>query len=357
MRPKSLLLLALALGCGLVASIGISQVMDRNASKTVTSFETAPIYIAMHNINQGDPIDGSMVTLQEWPKDKIPQGVITELEDLEGRRPRTVIIEGEPILEAKLLAVGELEDPISQIPKNMRLKTISVDAQTSAAGLLAPGDRVDIQLFVARNPSAGIEISKTKIILQDVRVFAVDQAVQRAIEGDDSRAIAKTISLVLTPEQANRVALAEQVGELSLIPRSPDDDSMVDAGEINLEDLLGESTNSKNSREKEQNRDAIAAKRDNGLGGMVSNIIGQLKTTAENRPPFTIEIIEGEEVRIEQFDPFTGRRLTPATTNPSINKNTTSGFAAAYPTPVPAPSATPQPEIPAVDFPIDFSLE
>src|SRR5215211_2480764 len=88
MRPKSLLLLALALGCGLVASIGISQVMDRN-NNPHTKLETVPIYVALHNINLGDPIDLSMLSLQEWPKDKAPRGAISKLEDLQGRRPRT----------------------------------------------------------------------------------------------------------------------------------------------------------------------------------------------------------------------------------------------------------------------------
>ena len=123
MRPKSLLLLALALGCGLVASIGISQVMDRNNHGT-TKIETVPIYVAVHNINLGDPIDAKMLSLQEWPKDKVPRGAISNLEDLQGRRPRATIIEGEPILEGKLLEKGQIADPIRSITKGMRLYTI-----------------------------------------------------------------------------------------------------------------------------------------------------------------------------------------------------------------------------------------
>src|SRR5215203_2191457 len=130
MRPKSLLLLALALGCGLVASIGISQVMDRNGHSEA-KIETAPIYVALHNINLGDPLDLKMLSLQEWPKDKVPRGAISKPEELQGRRPRTAIFEGEPILEAKLLAPGQVADPISSIKKGMRLKTIAVDAEKS----------------------------------------------------------------------------------------------------------------------------------------------------------------------------------------------------------------------------------
>src|SRR3954447_10420096 len=98
MRPKSLILLALALGCGLVASIGISQVMDRN-NHSQTKLETVPIYVAVHNINLGDPIDAKMLSLQEGPKDKVPHGAMPAIDQLQGRRPRAGIIEGEPILE------------------------------------------------------------------------------------------------------------------------------------------------------------------------------------------------------------------------------------------------------------------
>src|SRR5262249_32960869 len=154
----------LALGCGLVASIGISQVMDRNRGQAA-AVETKPIYVAIHNINLGDPIDDKLVALQEWPKDKIPPGAISQLQDLEGRRPRATIIQGEPILDAKLLAPGQLADPITAIPKGYRLKTISVDAQKSAAGLLSPGDRVDVQLFIKRDQQNGIDAAKTKVIL------------------------------------------------------------------------------------------------------------------------------------------------------------------------------------------------
>ena len=155
MRPKSLILLVLALGCGLVASIGISQVLDSN-NKNQAAIETVPIYVALHNINLGDPVDDGMVSLQEWPKDKVPVGAVTKWEDIEGRRPKAIIFQGEPLNDGKFLAKGETHDPIAGIPPGMRLKTMLVDARKSAAGLLSPGDRVDMQLFVQRNEQNGI---------------------------------------------------------------------------------------------------------------------------------------------------------------------------------------------------------
>ena len=345
MRPKSLLLLALALGCGLVASIGISQVMDRNNRPRV-ALETTPIYVAKHNINLGDPINAEMLSLQEWPTDKVPRGVISTLEELEGRRPRTAIIEGEPILDAKLYPPGHIADPISSIPKGMRLKTIAVDAEKSAAGLLGPGDRVDVQLFVRKDQRTGIETAKSKIILQNIRVFAVDQAVQRSGDGGEERTVAKTVSLMLTPEQASKLSLAEQIGEISLTPRNPDDDEVASWSEVNIDDLLADGE--KNTREQEQ---GVADSKPEPA--KPSPLVAALPP---GKPPFRMEIVEAQDVREALFDAETGKPIRP-----EVEERGAGGPAV---TPSPSPAAAPAngETAPAVndaeegpeDFPIDF---
>ena len=303
MRPKSLILLALALGCGLAASIGISRVMDANANRTV-EVETTPIYVALHNINRGDPIGAEMGTLEEWPKDKAPQGCLTTLEDLEGRRPRATIFAGTPILEAQLLAQGETADPVANIPDGFRLSTISVNAEKSAAGLLSPGDRVDVQLFMAANARAGVAVATTRVILQNIRVFAIEQAVQRSAESDEGKVIPKTVSLLVTLEQASKIDLAQNLGELSLIPRNPNDETASQTVEVTIQDLLG-GRSEKNDRVAEQNRDKASADRPN----MIDSMIGLLSKTAKEQPPFEMTIVRAEEVDTMRFDRRTGKPL------------------------------------------------
>jgi len=298
------MLLGLALGCGLVASIGISQVMDRNNSPS--KLETAPIYVALHNINLGDPIDAKMLSLQEWPKDKVPRGAISKLEDMQGRRPRTAIFEGEPILEAKLLAPGQIADPISSIKKGMRLKTIAVDAEKSAAGLLRPGDRVDVQLFVKKDAGTGVDSAKSKVILQNIRVFAVDQAVQRSPDGGEEKTIAKTVSLMLTPEQASKLSLAEQIGEISLIPRNPDDEDSAESLEYTVTDLL--EGNEKSSRVKEQGGEKAETAADPVPNDSLVNAINNVP----KKEPFRMEVVEAQDVREVLFDADTGKPIRPA---------------------------------------------
>jgi pilus assembly protein CpaB len=351
MRPKSLLLLGLALGCGLVASIGISQVMDRN-SHGEAKIDTVPIYVALHNINLGDPIDSALLSLQEWPKDKVPHGAISKLEDLEGRRPRTAIIEGEPILEGKLLAPGQVADPIRSIQKGMRLKTIAVDAEKSAAGLLGPGDRVDVQLFVRKDERTGVDTAKSKIILQNIRVFAVDQTVQRSPDGTEEKKVAKTVSLMLTPEQASKLSLAERIGELSLIPRNPDDEESADWSEYTVEDLMA--VGEKNNRQKEQGGPAKPAE-PVPAAPADSSTAAQINTAKPVKEPFRMEIVEAQGVREVLFDGDTGRVIQP-----SNDKSTPAGPtlpATAKPTGEHATGAKGDAAKMLDDFPIKFDSD
>lgn len=372
MRPKSLVLLGLALGCGLVASIGISQVLD--GSNKPAAVETAPIYVALKNINVGDPLDEKMVSLEEWPKDKVPVGAITKWEDLVERRPRTNIYQGEPLLDSKLLAKGQTNDPIQGVPAGMRLKTVAVDARKSAAGLLSPGDRVDVQIFVQRNESQGFRTPFTKIFLQNIRVYAVDQTIEKSADGTESRTVAKTVSLIVTPAQANRITLAENMGEISLIPRHPDDNTIVDDSEQGADELFGRST--ANSREREQ----VAAKQgsDEGLFGfkslvekaMASAAAAQEAATqqpaAPPKPAFQMQIVFPNEVSKVDFaangEMIGSTSASPGAISPPPAAFTTSAPAAQpelQPGPADKAAATPSQEgqgaIPA-DFPIDLRL-
>lgn len=368
MRPKSLILLALALGCGLVASIGISQVLDK--SNRPVAVETAPIYVALQNINVGDPLSETMVALEEWPKDKVPVGAVTTWEALEDRRPRTNIYQGEPILDGKLLAKGQTNDPIQGVPAGMRLKTISVDARKSAAGLLSPGDRVDMQIYINRNEAYGITSPMTRIFLQNVRVYAVDQTIEKSADGEDARAVAKTVSLIVTPAQANKITLAENMGEVSLIPRNPDDESVVDDSQQEFEDLTLSST--ANSRRKEQESKGNSVEEPGALSGLKSLMEQAMAASAAaastpaplpTSPPFQMDIIYPTEVATIHFEggrPLNVQDATQATTA-AIN----APLSAPAPAPADGPAAAPEPDAaaPAADgnaplgFPIDFQVK
>ncbi|HEV3338745.1 MAG TPA: Flp pilus assembly protein CpaB [Pirellulales bacterium] len=239
MRPKSIILLTLALGCGLVASIGINQVMaNRHAAPVVDTGQTTPIFVAGVEIGIGDPLTPQVLKLEPWPNDKLPSGTLGKLEDVEGRRSRAKFYTGEPILEAKLLPKGESGgSAIDLIPKGMRVVPIRVDAVTGASGMILPGDRVDMLVHLAEQPTKGVPRAITRTFLHNIKIFAVDDLYDRP--GSESNTLAaKTISVLVSPEQAELVALACQLGTVQLVMRSAGDDVAENTGGADLQKLL-----------------------------------------------------------------------------------------------------------------------
>jgi len=243
MRAKSLLLLMLALGCGLIASIGITQVMaKRSPTANTPAVDATTIFVALEDIPTGDPITPQVVKLEQWPKDKVPPGALAKLEEVEGRRPKTKIYKGAPILENQLLTKGLSAGASSEIPKGYRVVPVKVDDISGAASLIRPGDRVDVLAHFERNCGKGIDVTKTQTILEDVKIFAIND-VYDLDGGQDKKISAKTVSLLVTPSQAEKVTLAAELGKLRLVMRSYEDDTMASDNRGAVpEDLLGGNT-------------------------------------------------------------------------------------------------------------------
>ena len=225
----------IALGCGLVASIGISQVLDRQIP-ILPTIETEQILVAIDQINVGEIVDAQKIKLEEWPKDKVPQGAITKLEDIQERRSKQRVFAGEPILEAKL--TGEINDAADRIEQGHRAVSVEVTAETSVSGMLQPGDRVDVLCYLKNVP--GLNHPLTKTVLEDVRVFAINATMDRNV-GDDTRIVqAKTVTLELKPDQVEILTLANELGKISFSIRKPGDEGEVNQdGGADVHRLLG----------------------------------------------------------------------------------------------------------------------
>jgi pilus assembly protein CpaB len=241
MRAKSLALLTLALGCGLVASIGITQVMAKRSTTVTVAGATENIYVAARDVPLNEVLSVGLLKLEQWPKDKVPPGAIGKLEDIEGRRCRTRLYAGEAILKTKLFGKGQdLGGSSSQIPKGMRVVPVRVDAVSGGSGLILPGDRVDLLVHLLANPSAGIREPCTRTVLQNIKVFAADSTTDlERVNGDGKSIQAKTISLLVTPDQAQKITLASELGQVRLVMRSPEDDTQTKVDGVTPRELFG----------------------------------------------------------------------------------------------------------------------
>lgn len=296
MRPKSLILLVLALGCGLVASIGINQVLaNRDKQPVIQMGETEPIYVALTDVGMGEKLNPQNVKLEPWPKDRVPNGALTELEEIEGRLTKTRLFAGEPIMEAKLLSKdADGQGSAALIPKGLRVVSVRVDSVSGGAGLILPGNRVDVMVHVVRNPSRGIEETGTKTVLQDIQVFAVNDLFTRDPRDRDETSIsAKTISLLVNPSQAQLVMLASEIGTIRLVLRNHEDEDMANVEGTEIDELLG-TESEKGHREEEPE---VAAEEPD-----TSNLISMVETQVEEGPkPWIMLLLKGQAAEEVEF--------------------------------------------------------
>ncbi len=227
MRPKSLILLSLALGCGLVASVGINQVMSKGSPVVQAPSEKVSVFVAKKEIAMNDLITPDMLTAKQMPKDVVPPGALTSLKDVEDRRAATRIIVDDILLDAKLLKKGEKGRGSDHIPPGMRSVAIKVDATSASGFLVRQGDHVDLMVYLRKNGANGVQNTMIKTFLQNVRILAADNVLTESADGKGQKTM-KTVSLLVTPEQAEVVTIAASMGKITLSLRSPKDTELAE---------------------------------------------------------------------------------------------------------------------------------
>lgn len=309
MRMKSLVLIFIALGCGLVASIGISQVV--NSKQGPGTLEMEPILVTLTDIDINSDFNANNVKLEPWPKIKLPEGAFRSLDEVKDKFARQRFIKGEPILVDKVSDTKGAVAP--SIPAGFRVMPVKVEEDTVMRGI-APGDRVDINLYVKRSE----EISEpgTYTIMQAVRVFAVGAKIEKEVDTKNADTAFRTISLLVTPEQMRHLTGAIQIGKIGLALRNPNepiDDK--DTAVTPLPDIL--KGNALDSGESDPGPQPIATQAPapvapaNPTGGLLEmfangmNVIGakmQEGTPVETKPStgYTMHIYTNSEVK--QYD-------------------------------------------------------
>jgi len=217
MRMKSLILIFIALGCGLVASIGISQVMDRGGSGG--SLEVEQILVALNDIDIGSKLDASNVKLEDWPKAKVPEGAIRRLDDVKEKFANSRFFKGEPLHISKV--TDQLGNIATKVPQGYRAMPVKVDEDTVMKAI-SPGDRVDVMVFLRKN-LPDIPETGAFTILRNVRVFAINSNTERAADGKAEANNFRTVSLLVKPEHSRELVIAGQLGKIMLTLRRPDE--------------------------------------------------------------------------------------------------------------------------------------
>jgi len=224
-NPRSLILVFVALiAAGGTAFLARNWLNAERGQATVVKKQevssAVQILVAKKDLPSGLILKAEHLRWQAWPDKKLPKAYIRKnqgsLSGFVGAVVRSGIVEGEPITKARVVKPGERGFMAAVLAPGMRAISIPVTASSGVAGFIFPGDRVD--LILSQTLKQGeIKRRTSETVLQNVRVLAVDQ---RTNDQENEPEISKTATLEITPKQVEKVAVARQLGKLSLSLRS-----------------------------------------------------------------------------------------------------------------------------------------
>jgi pilus assembly protein CpaB len=227
MKAARLVVLGVAVVAGGLAAIIAGRESKPPPAPVVESgpkLDTAEVLIASNDIGLGNVVAASDMNWQAWPASSANGTFIVKkdrpdaIENLAGSIARAPFVAGEPIRESKLVKAKGSGFMAAILPQGMRAVSTEISPETGAGGFILPNDRVDVILSRRdRNPVTN-EVRASETILTNVRVLAIDQTVEE--KNGQKVVVGKTATLELTPNQAETLAMARQLGTLALALRS-----------------------------------------------------------------------------------------------------------------------------------------
>lgn len=222
MKPARILVLIVALIAGGIAAL-LAGRSDTPNSEPVAMLDTVEVLIARREIEIGTAVSDEDLRWQLWPATSTSEHFISKkdrpdaIDQLLGSITRQTFALGEPIREARLIKAKGSGYMAAVLPQGKRAISTEITPETGAGGFILPNDHVDV-ILSRRERDSGAEAESGEIILFNVRVLAIDQAVE---EKDGKRVVlGKTATLELTPSQAQILVRSKASGTLTLALRS-----------------------------------------------------------------------------------------------------------------------------------------
>ena len=229
MRRRGLLFAGLAivacLGTGYLTRLWLSNEHAQAVTQATIQKSNLYVLVAAKDLPTGNFVRPEDLRWQAWPDAQINENYLRKdkdtLQSLVGSVVRQRITAGEPVTNGRLIKPGDRGFLAAVLGPGMRAVSVSVTATSGVAGLVFPGDRVDLvlshQIKDDRDPNAPAKFA-SETILSNVRVLAIDQTT--AIPDNKPAALAKTVTFEVTPKQVEIIGVGSDLGNLSLSLRA-----------------------------------------------------------------------------------------------------------------------------------------
>ena len=234
-RMRVLMVFVLAITAGGVLAFGTYNYTQHTPTRTVT-IPTRPVVVAAADLDVGATLTREDVKIIDWPANAVPAGAITDPKDAVGRGLILPVIQWEPLLPNKLASTEAGGGLPPAIPPGLRAVSVRVNEVIGVAGYVLPGTRVDVVATVGA--TGGVSEVASKVVLTNVQVLAAGTKIERDTEHNKPMPVS-VVTLLVDPEEAERLTLASTEGKIQLALRNPLDKTMPVTRGIQPRALLG----------------------------------------------------------------------------------------------------------------------
>lgn len=233
--PAVLLVLAMVFG-GIAAYMATGWLKAKSqVQHVVQNVHLVQVVVAAKDLPPGTVLSQEHLKLVPWPKDNVINGAYFDTANLIDRVIRQSLVGGEMILAGKLAPKGTPGGMAGIINNNKRAVTIKVDEASGVAGFILPGNRVDVLLTIDRNVYKDDPI--TQMVLQNLLVLGIGQDLEQQKTGEKPKVV-PTVTLEVTPDQGERLALAAKEGHITLALRGWTENQPVETPGIRTSGLV-----------------------------------------------------------------------------------------------------------------------
>ena len=285
-KNKALVMLGIAVVIALIVSLMVYNFLQKTTQvkQTTYALETQPVAVAQVDLQWGTVLTKEMVKYVPYLKDSLPAGYISDLSATVGRTLISPVKANEPILESRLAPTNVTTGGVAAIitPKK-RAMAVRVDKVVGVSGFVFPGNRVDVLVTMTPRGTGKEAVTPiTKIVLEDILVLAAGSEIEQGSKQEKSKQV-DVITLEVTPEDGEKLALAASEGKIQLALRNFTDN----------DDVMTRGTTS--SR--------LLASYSGGTDTYKHEVkaVRRVLPVREGPRAFTVEVINGDAVSVKRF--------------------------------------------------------
>jgi pilus assembly protein CpaB len=232
------LVFAAALATAAAATFGVWRVLDNTRQEA--RIPTRAIVVAARDMPEGSPLDAAALTVRQWPAATVPANAFDSPDSLIGRVTRVPVFTGEPLVGGRLAPIGSSAGLQIKIAPGRRAMSVRINDVAGIAGLLQPNSRVDVLVTLRDDLAQGRQVAK--LFMENMRVLSVGTQFE---PGSDGRPInAATATLEVSPDEAERLAIASNTGSIQLVLRGYGDPNTVRTTGAVSSDVMAQLRNS-----------------------------------------------------------------------------------------------------------------